>query len=481
MPLASQTAGPRIIVHAPTSRAAERRYIIDLVLRQWLGLAFAIEPTEQSVWWLSLEGDPSRRRIVLPDILLGVSEADWLTTKCLPRRPLAQVDLAFGATRRRGAAGLKLPVLFGTVVDGLVWTETPQGIDLAVDVFGSSFFLLSRMEELIVLERDHHDRFPAERSLLVSEGFVLRPLVDEYVDVLADAITALWPRVTRKSSTFRLRLTHDVDRPWTMLPGMRPLVAMRSLAGDVVRRRDWSLALRRLLGVADARHGRFDRDPLATFDFLMATSEHQGLRSTFYFLAGPLPGEYDYRYDITDPFFRPIFRAIRDRGHEIGLHGSYLIYRSADRIRGELAALVQACGAAGVRQDAWGVRQHYLRFTAPETWRHHEAAGLAHDSTMGFAERIGFRSGTCREHQVFDLVERRELALMERPLVVMDATMFGYMGLTPEGAIDHAREAVATCRTHGGDAVILYHNDSVAGSRARAHYIDLVGELARPR
>ena len=116
----------------------------------------------------------------------------------------------------------------------------------------------------------------------------------------------------------------------------------------------------------------------------------------------------------------------------------------------------------------------------PDTWRHHEEAGLTHDSTLGFAERPGFRSGTCREHIVFDLLDRRPLALRERPLIVMDASVFGYMGLGFDEAVPRIREIVETCRRHAGDAVLLYHNDTLAGDRARAHYRELVAELTRP-
>jgi hypothetical protein len=173
----------------------------------------------------------------------------------------------------------------------------------------------------------------------------------------------------------------------------------------------------------------------------------------------------------------PILRRIHERGHEIGLHASYVSHGSLARTQAETGALIDVCHAAGIEQESWGVRQHYLRFSNPTTWRHQESAGLSHDSTLGYAEQVGFRSGTSREHPVFDLLERRPLRLRERPLVVMDGSLFGYMGLGYEEAERRTRSVVDACRRHRGDAVVLYHNDTVAGAGQRARYRDLVEDL----
>jgi peptidoglycan/xylan/chitin deacetylase (PgdA/CDA1 family) len=210
----------------------------------------------------------------------------------------------------------------------------------------------------------------------------------------------------------------------------------------------------------------------------MGVSEAHGLRSTFYFMAGNEPGEPDFRYRLGDAPFAPILRRIHDRGHEIGLHGSYGSHRSAERLRLELDALKRACQAAGFEQRSWGVRQHYLRFENPTTWRAQEAAGLAHDSTIGHAERVGFRSGTCREYPVFDLRDRRVLALRERPLVAMDGTLLEYMGLGLGEAGDRLRAVAGACRAAGGDAVILYHTDTLARGSMREHYRRAIADLA---
>lgn len=470
--------GPLLVVRAPEGRDPERRYALNLVLGEWLGFRHELEAGRDRHLSIRLAGDPSGQTLVMPDVLLATPAEDWLTARCLPLGPLPRVVMPGYGVGSGGPGGvLPLPVIFGDRADdGPAWRETAGGLALAVDVIGSVFFLVSRMEEIIGTERDAHDRFPVTASVAQAEGFVDRPLVDEYVDLLFAALRTLWPGLDRRPTEFRLRLTHDIDRPFATL-GQPAWRIARSLGADIVRRREVGLALRRLRAAADARTGRVDRDPFATFDFLMTSSERHGLRSTFYFMAGNDPADADFRYRLSDSHFGPILREVHERGHDIGLHASYVSHGSAERTRTEATALIEACRSAGFDQPSWGVRQHYLRFTAPVTWRHQEAAGLAHDSTMGFAEQVGFRSGTCREHPVFDLLERRELSIRERPLVVMDGSLFGYMGLDVEESARRLRAIVGACRRHRGDAVVLYHNDTVAGERQQAQYRQLLEDV----
>lgn len=475
----TQTAAGALMaltVFAPSRRAAERRYVLDLVLREWLGLDYRLETREGSGVRITADGDPATA-VCLPDLLFATADGDWLTERAMPSLPLARVASPSGI---EDPAQPDIPVLYGTPgVPAQAWRRTDAGIDLSVDIFGSVFFVLSRYEELVRPERDEHERFPSSASIAVSEGFLGRPIVDEYVDLLWAALHEVWPFLERRPSTFRLRTTHDVDHPWATIGESSRTVA-RSAAGDVVRRRDPSLAWRRVRGAADSRSGRVDRDPFHTFDTLMAASERNGLRSTFYVLAGNEPGDHDFRYRSDDPLMVRLLADIHDRGHEIGLHGSYASFRSADRIAFEFEALRRACRLAGFEQPAWGVRQHYLRLALPDTWRHHEAAGLEHDSTLGFAEAEGFRAGTGREFPIFDLAAGRALRLRERPLLVMDTTLFVYRRLDVAGATRRACAVVDAARRHGTDAVTLYHNNHVARTQVRRHYDDMIDSMARP-
>jgi hypothetical protein len=405
-------------VETPPSFRPEREWVFRVVGER-LGISFRHAIAERS----DVRITDGERELLLPDGLFGHAETDWLTKRSMPSRPLANTDSG-------------LPVLYGSTA--------------APDLLGGIFFLLTRYEEAVSTERDEHDRFPVRASLAAEEGFVERPLADEYVDALWARLKAVWPRLERRSSQFRVIPTHDVDSPRSEGRGLaRELV---SVAADLVRRRDPALAVRRLRFV-----GGSGPDPLDTFDQLMEASESRGLRAAFYFMSGP-----DAEYSLDDPAIVALLRRVNERGHEIGFHAGYKSFRDPSVFRAEVEELRRVCREAGIEQEIRGGRQHFLRWENPTTWRIWDEAGLEYESTLGFADAPGFRCGTCHEFPVFDLGARRALRLRERPLIAMEVSALGYLGLRPTAALARFAALKDRCREAGGDFVALWHNTMVA-------------------
>jgi hypothetical protein len=438
-----------LVVEAPAAYEPERRYVLDVVLGDWLGLDWRLEVTERSDVRITADGDEF---VVLPEVLFATAPDAWLTRACLPDRPLARV------------AGV--PVIYGAPADGR---------ELGVDVLGSCFFMLTRLEERVVDTRDDHGRFPALASVAHGEGFLDVPIVDVYVDLLWDALSRRWPRLERRRRAYRVALTHDVDDPLAVLGRSRPDLA-RQLGADLLVRRDPALAARRVGSwLAGSRGGR-RLDPYNTFEFLMDVSERHGLASAFYFMAADgRAGAEDPPYRLDDPWIEALIARIHARGHEVGFHAT-----DTDRERtvGGFERVRAAARRAGVEQETWGGRQHYLRWENPSTWRTWDAAGLDYDATLAYADRIGFRTGTCHEFAVFDLDERRPMRLRERPFQVMDRTLLEYMGLAPDTAHAAVREIADHCRRHDGVLCILWHNNAALGARQMGDYERLVAMAA---
>ena len=448
-----------LLVEAPEGYEPERRYILEVVLGDRLGLEWTLRTTGRRDVRITRADDPGGASVVLPDGLFATPPEDWLTEASLP-----DVRVADG-----------LPVLYGAASAPGRGDAEPGATALDVDVFGGAFFMLTRYEELVVSERDQYGRFPAAASAAGRHAFLRTPVVDAYVDLLWDALGRAWPRLERRETAYEVVLTHDVDDPLSTL-GHGPREIARQFAGDLARRRDPRMFARR----ARALLGDRASDPHNTFDFLMDVSERHGLRSGFYFLAHRDERPRDHGpYLFEDPWVRALVGRVARRGHEVGLHPSFCTWRDATRTGEELARLLRVAEAEGVRQDAWGGRQHYLRWANPVTWRNWEAAGLSYDASVGYAEAVGFRTGTCHPYRVFDLQERRPLRLWERPFQVMDVTLLSTMGLTPEAARAAVIEIAAACRRHRGTLGILWHNNTLLRSDGeKRFYTNLVATVA---
>jgi hypothetical protein len=449
-------------VSHPPGYPAERAYALKVVLSELLGIEFIAAVEEREDVLVSLR-DGGSGELSIAEGLFATIEEDWLNEAALPRTPLAKLDARSFGLEHPGA-GSPLPVLFGE--------PTATG-GLPVDVFGSAFFMLTRYEEAVRRTRDVHGRFPANASIAYREGFLERPIVNEYAELLWAALQSVWPRLERRRRTFRFRPTHDVD--WPLSPMRPPSARLKTLGGDLVRRRDPLLALDRLRAERRRRRGDVSADMNNTFDYLMDASEAHGLRSAFYFMAGTGHGR-DGGYVLDDPWISSLMRRIHKRGHEIGLHPSYDSYRNPELVKRELEVLMRACARLDIEQPRWGGRQHFLRWETPTTWQAWEEAGLDYDSTVGFAGAAGFRAGVCVEYPVFNLQTRRELALRERPLTVMDGSLFDYARLSRGEARRKAGRLRDRCRMFGGDFVLLWHNSSLQSRRDRRLYSQLLAD-----
>jgi len=460
-------AGKLRIEHPP-SWGMERRYIYHVLLHEFLGSEYVTEVCERQDVRITLDGDGENRELILPDVLFQTPASKWLTAASLPSTPLSWWKLPASLSITRGVC-TRIPVLYGLALDEMYYMETNKGVILGIDIFGSAFFMLTRYEEGVKPDRDRYGRFPASASLAFQQGFLERPVVNEYLEVFWAVLQRLWPGLRREPRIHRVLLSHDLDMPLGVV-GKHPAWVLGSALADVALRRDVSLALRRLSAYCKVRHGHFDADPYDTFDFVMDLSEQYGRESAFYFMTDHSSDTMDGSYSLDHEWFRALIRRIHQRGHEIGLHTSYNTYLDPVQTQWEFQKLRQVCSEEQVDQVTWGGRQHYLRWANPTTWQNWESAGLDYDHTLTFADHIGFRCGVCYEYPVFNLKTRQSLKLRERPLIVMEGTLLNYMRLAWEGAYDKILALNAVCRSFGGDFTLLWHNHMLISQQQRYWY-----------
>lgn len=454
--------GVMLKVHIPHTYESERRYVFDVLLGDFLGLEYQIETTAEQETRIESGG----RQLVMRDGLFGTPQAQWLSAASLPRTPLSSWSPSLEGVDLIDAS---LPLLFGAPLPSGSMIQLGQDrVELGVDILGTCFFMLTRYEEVAAPHTDKRGRYPASVSLAARGGFLSRPVVHEYLEVLWGCMRRLWPGLERRRRAFRRIVSHDVDHPFRYRFGVRHVLG--ALAHDV--RHNLPVAgqvLGVMRDVLAVRAGDCRRDPYYTFDAIMDVAERRGEPHAFYIFGGRSDPRLDPKYDVSHPLMRRLLNHIHSRGHEIGLHTSFHTYQDGGRIRREFEHLRRVCAEEGIRQDRWGVRQHFLRWSMPLTPRYLDEAGLDYDTTLGFADQAGFRTGACFEHAVYDLRRRVVLKLVERPLIAMecsviDAQYMG-MGLEQERAWEHIRLLEARCRHYQGDFTLLWHNSRMQEKR----------------
>jgi hypothetical protein len=324
-----------------------------------------------------------------------------------------------------------------------------------IDIVAATLFMLSRWEETIVPTRDEHGRFPAEASVGYKQGFLDHPVVDEYALILREWLKVLLPGWEPEERSFSVKLSHDIDN---IRRFRSAYAAARTLGKDLLEqhslRRAYSTARDALAQtVAPAR-----TDYVRGVYYLAGISRQFGFgNDAFYFMVHGRAPRGD-GYDLASPVTQKIIEDLRERGFEIGLHASYDTFQEPTLLAEEKARLDAFLG-----DTCYGGRQHFLRFQAPDTWRHWEQVGLTYDSTMTYADREGFRCGTCHPFRPFDIEQNREMELLEVPLIVMDGTLRDYRRLTPEEGEARILELAQRCQQVEGEFTLLWHNSSVTG------------------
>jgi len=82
---------------------------------------------------------------------------------------------------------------------------------------------------------------------------------------------------------------------------------------------------------------------------------------------------------------------------------------------------------------------------------------------MAYADRAGFRLGTCRAVKWINPATPQLTSLTLHPLTLMDSTLNDkrYMNLPADEALRYSKSMIDEVKKHNGDLVLLWHNTSV--------------------
>jgi hypothetical protein len=111
-----------LLVETPAAYEPERRYILEVVLGDWLGLDWELRTVDRDDVRIGIAEERDGPCVLVRDVLFATRPEDWLTVASLPAV--------------RSANGL--PILYGSA------PGQPGPQRLEVDVFGSAFFMLTR-------------------------------------------------------------------------------------------------------------------------------------------------------------------------------------------------------------------------------------------------------------------------------------------------------------------------------------------------
>ncbi|MDD4516519.1 polysaccharide deacetylase family protein [Massilibacteroides sp.] len=372
-------------------------------------------------------------------------------TSSIPSFPLKQLD--------------RTPLLFGETTEKMIGDT----LVLYADLVASSFFLLTRYEEMVKRSvRDEHGRFPGKESFPFRGEFLHRPIVDEYGLYLRNKLRQLGAKLpAEKQSIRKIYLTHDVDAPFYCR-------TWRSIVREIKNGQSIWKAIK-------TKTGKLEEDMNYTFPWLF--SEDNKLRAAFgkerckpicFFKGGGNTKQDKPVYSLTNKDIKSLFTLCKHDRIEIGLHSSYQAGKEPEQIVKEKKKLESATGGK-IKAN----RHHFLSSREPEHFAFLLKSEINHDFTMGYADVAGFRLGTCRAVRWINPGTRKLTSLVLHPLTIMECSLSEekYMNLSYEEALDYSLGLINQTALHRGELSLLWHNTSLQTGYLKNLYSTLLDKI----
>ena len=317
------------------------------------------------------------------------------------------------------------------------------------DIFAASFYLISRYEEYLPHVKDVHERFTAEQSLAFKFRFLDKPVIDIWAFKLREKLQERFPDYLFPQREYTYTSTIDIDNAYAY----KHKSFVRSSGGFI---NDF---LKFQLGSFWDRFAvltNIKKDPNNTFEKILELSKEYKMETIFFFLVGDYT-TFDTNVSASKRKFRLLIKHIVDYA-KVGLHPSYFTMKESKMLKKEKERLESITNIPTTKS-----RQHFLRFSLPETYQNLIDLEIYEDYSMGYASNVGFRASTCTPFYFYDLDFEIQTPLKVYPFALMDTTLNDYLGLTPKQSLGRIRDIQNEVKAVNGSFITLFHNESLSG------------------
>lgn len=412
----------------------ERQYAIDVLFAQLLGLrkdeyevCFEEEARDYSI-------RSGKKEVIVEDHFFRYYP-EALTYLDLSHIPSELLYFHFD--------DLQIPILYGEDK----YEETESGFVIGLDLFASTFFMLSRWEEFLLGREEKGD---CDESLLftVKHGIHQRPIVHEYESFLRTVLGLPLPQ--RK---YQVVLSHDVDG--FMTPSSLHILK------DFVRQSIKGAPKNRILNLTWKEEIKYKiAYPSADSQFRMyrAIAEKYGIPEWLYFKVCD-KGEKECTYRFNDSTVKEIVNRLKGQESadlQMGFHPSQSTFKNPEQWDVEVDRIKALIG----RVPQIG-RNHHLLFDmqmlrAWETLAGQDGVVLL--SNTVFHNRHGFRSGVAVPYTLFDIYQRRSMRILEHPCQIMDTVVrYDSKVKSDSETMKEVEEIVSRIRQCQGLLVLTWH------------------------
>ncbi len=312
---------------------------------------------------------------------------------------ISAVDLLF----EQGIADVDIQVQDWEGIPCFFVSKNSKAI-IPYDIFGATFYLLSRYEEYLPHVKDAKGRFPANESIAYKNQFMEQPVVDIWVSRFKDVLLQVFPEKLQKQTTFKTKVIIDVPQAYAY----RKVGFLRTLGGygsDFInfRLKQNFTRTQVLLGLR--------KDPYDIFSWLVNVQKQASTRFKVFFELGDYTEE-SKNIKYSKRSFQSLIKMVGDYSN-VGLLVSKSASESIPILKEEKKRIEQI-----TNRPLQQARISDYRVTLPYSYRDLLDQEVTEDYTMGYPNTPGFRASTCTPFLFYDLDYEIQTPLLLYPFCI---------------------------------------------------------------
>ena len=290
------------------------------------------------------------------------------------------------------------------------------------DLFWNAFVFLSRYEEYLSEKTGRRiNSYCLKHPRINKESFEI-PIVNHLFNELEDLISRKYSLSFGDKSVPYFDLSHDVDyiEKTIQLRLKQSAFNMYNTIKNVFRPKHF---LHNLSGTIKFL---FSNPSYWCFDYWENLESRLKKTSTFYVYVKT--GKKTFGSWLIDPSYnleknkllQDKLKSLMQSGFQVGLHGSLKSALNFDQLKQEKEKLEEILGSQVTR-----TRQHWLNYHEQTTPEFHERL-FKFDSTIGWNDRMGFRSGFANKYRPYNFLTGKAYSYLITPLLIMDSHAYDY-------------------------------------------------------
>jgi hypothetical protein len=308
------------------------------------------------------------------------------------------------------------------------------------DIFSAIFYLISRYEEYLEYEPDEYGRYAHWNSIAWKEGFLHQPIIDVWLMKLEAKLKEYNSSLITHHSSFRFLPTYDIDIAWSY----KHKGWVRSIAAAIFQPSTITKRLRVFSGK--------EKDPFDSYDWLQQLHEQYALEPIYFFLLAQRNSEYDKNISPKKTALQQLISSTAAKA-TVALHPSTQSTVNESLLKEEKETLQHIS-----RKSITAIRNHYIQFHLPHSYRTLIANGFKDEYSMGYGTVNGFRASTSHSFLWYDLEKEEATALRVHPFAYMEANSFYELHQTPEEALEEMKKLSSEVKKVSGTFITIFHN-----------------------